>query len=281
MKKIAAVLVVMAGIVLSMYPFLSNYLYERAAKAEIRYIKEETETIDDRKKQEYLLQAREYNGRLAETGAELLDPFGEGMNTADKGSSYEAILSFDDSGIMGFLEIPVIQVELPIYHGTSDTVLQKGVGHLEGSSVPVGGRSTHAVLTGHTGLNKARLFTDLTALKKGDMFFITVLNETLAYRVDEKQVCLPEDTKALNIIQGEDHVTLVTCTPYGINDHRLLVRGTRTEYTVGMMEKEKKKKGSDSLWMESYKKALCTGAGILLLLMFLIFLGRRLGRTQE
>lgn len=274
-KKILAVLLAAAGLLMSGYPFFSNYLYERAARAEIRYIREETQTMDKEKKQSYLLAARKYNEQLAHTGTELPDPFKTGENTVDDKMSYEDMLSFDSSGIMGFLEIPGIQVELPIYHGTSDTVLEKGVGHLQGSSFPVGGSSTHAVLTGHTGLNKARLFTDLTAMKKGDLFFVVVLDEMLAYRVDDIRICVPEDTKALRIAEGEDHVTLVTCTPYGVNDHRLLVRGTRTEYTADRMRQEKEKKRKGSLWMKVYKRALGMGAGMLVMLLLLLFFWRK------
>ena len=180
---------------------------------------------------------------------------------------------------MGILEIPCIGAELPVYYGTSEDILQKGVGHLEGSSIPTGRKGTHAVLTGHTGLNKARLFTDLVMLQEGDLFFITMANETLAYRVDQILVCLPEDTKALRIVPGEEYVTLVTCTPYGINDHRLLVRGTRTEYEEEMVTQEKKKK-QESLWMESYIKALKIGGSLLTLMFLLFFLQKKLRRRK-
>lgn len=280
MKKGLAVLIMLSGILLSMYPFLSNCLNERAAKAEIRYIQKQAETISTYSREKCLWQARTYNAGLAEEKTELRDSFDSKNGDDQEGVPYEDILFFDSSGIMGFLEIPCIQVELPIYHGTSESVLQKGVGHLKGSSVPVGGQSTHAVLTGHTGLNKARLFTDLTSLEKGDLFFITVLNEKLAYCVDEIHICLPEDTKALRIVRGEDHVTLVTCTPYGVNDHRLLIRGTRTAYTENMDKRAAAKK-VDSLWMASYKRALAIGAGILAFLMGLLWMQKRIRRLQK
>ena len=133
------------------------------------------------------------------------------------------ILNIDGSLIMGYLKIPCISVNLPIYHGTSGTVLEHGIGHLAVSSFPIGGKDTHAVLTGHTGLSSAKIFTDLTEMKKGDFFFIHVLDKKLAYLVDQITVVEPQDTKELQIMEGKDHVTLVTCTPYGVNDKRLLV----------------------------------------------------------
>ena len=143
---------------------------------------------------------------------------------------YNRILNIDGSSIMGYLKIPCISINLPIYHGTSGTVLEHGIGHLAASSFPIGGKDTHAVLTGHTGLSSAKIFTDLTEMKNDDLFFIHVLDRTLAYKVDQISVVKPEDTEKLQIIDGKDYVTLVTCTPYGVNDHRLLVRGVRTKY---------------------------------------------------
>ena len=131
---------------------------------------------------------------------------------------------------MGYVEIPAIDVKLSIFHGTSDATLQKGIGHLEGSSLPIGGSGTHAILTGHTGLSKAKFFTDLVELKEGDRFYLRILDKTLAYLVDQIKVVEPENTKDLQSISGKDYVTLLTCTPYGVNSHRLLVRGVRTEY---------------------------------------------------
>jgi sortase A len=132
--------------------------------------------------------------------------------------------------MMGFIEIPKIKVRLPIYHGTADETLKMGVGHIEGTSFPVGGPKTHAVLTGHSGLTYARLFTELVELNKGDIFLVRVLDQTLAYEIDQIKVVEPTDTTDLGLYPNEDYVTLVTCTPYGINSHRLLVRGQRTEY---------------------------------------------------
>ena len=282
-KKIMAVLVMSLGVLLSLYPFLSNFLYERSARAQVEYIREEAKHLKTETREKYLQQANAYNEGLAEAKICFKDAF-DGESSADKSADkeekyYETLAASSSRGLMGVLEIPSIGAELPVYYGTSEEILQKGIGHLKGSSIPTGRKGTHAVLTGHTGLNKARLFTDLVMLQKGDLFFITILNETLTYRVDQILVCLPEDTQALRIVPEEEYVTLVTCTPYGINDHRLLVRGTRTEYAKEMNTKEKKKK-QGSLWLESYKRALKIGGSLLLLLLLFFFLQKKLRRQK-
>ena len=175
------------------------------------------------------------------------------------------ILNIDGSSIMGYLKIPCISINLPIYHGTSGTVLEHGIGHLAASSFPIGGKDTHAVLTGHTGLSSAKIFTDLTEMKKGDFFFIHVLDKKLAYRVDQITVVEPQDTKELQIMEGKDHVTLVTCTPYGVNDKRLLVRGVRTAYHA--KEEEIRARNHHSQWMEVYKRAIFAGLLIICVLI--------------
>lgn len=166
--------------------------------------------------------AREYNSRLA-SGQQDLE------SDEDAYLEYEGLLDPAGTGVMGYVEIRKIGVKLPIYHGTADNVLQVAVGHLYGSSLPVGGESTHVCVSGHTGLPKAMLFTDLTELADGDTFTLSVLNETLTYQVDQIKVVEPTDVSDLKIIPGQDYVTLITCTPYGVNSHRLLVRGHRIE----------------------------------------------------
>lgn len=263
--KIYALLCVAVGLLLCLYPLISNGINQRMAMADIRYINAQTDSLSSQEKQSCLAAAREYNRVLESGGVFLTEPFRE--TQASAAASYEELLCFDTSGIMGFLEIPCIEVKLPIFHGTQEAVLKKGVGHLKGSSLPVGGESTHAVLTGHTGEHTAKLFTDLVRMKKGDMFFVTILGEKMAYCVDEIRICLPEDTGKLRIESGEDQITLVTCTPYGVNDHRLLVRGTRTFCTEEDYSKEREKRLSDSLWLASYKKALLTGGTVTVLLL--------------
>ena len=260
MRKFFSILIIICGILLASYPWISNYVNERAADGEINVYEENVQNMDEEKLKEYLLDAQEYNAALLDTRIALIDPFDAEFNKLYKDTPYSNLLNYDSQGIMGFLEIPAIKVKLPIYHGTSPAVLQKGVGHLEGSSLPVGGESTHSILTGHTGLNKAKLFTDLTSVQKGDMFFVSVLGQKMAYAVDDINIVLPDDTSKLQVVEGKDYVTLITCTPYGVNDHRLLVRGVRTEYTEEKYEDEQKKDNTKySMWISAYKKALAIG----------------------
>lgn len=246
---------VMAGVFLGLYPLLAQKVNEYTAITDIRYLTEQTDHMEYEEKKQYFDEARSYNQALVKKQVQPEETGEEEKNVL----TYADMLHFDASGIIGFLEIPVIDIFLPVYHGTDTGVLQKGIGHLEGSSLPVGGESTHAVFAGHTGQRTAKLFTDLALMEKGDLFFFTVLGEKLAYCVDSITVCLPEDTDALSIEPGEDHITLVTCTPYGINDHRLLVRGTRSEWNQNACVGAKEKKQQGSLWMKAYKKALLTG----------------------
>ena len=226
-KKVMAALVMFFGVLLSLYPFLSNFLYERSARAQIEYVREEAKQLKTETREAYLRQADAYNAGLADTKICFQDPF-TGKNSAeDKENDYEALASSSILGLMGILEIPCIGAELPVYYGTSEDILQKGVGHLEGSSIPTGRKGTHAVLTGHTGLNKARLFTDLHLLQAGNIFRVHVLDEVLTYQVYQVEVVEPDDSTSLHIRKGEDLVTLITCTPYGKNTHRLLVHGRR------------------------------------------------------
>lgn len=209
-------------------------------------------------------EAKQYNGELMRSSVQLTDPFKEKRLDGET-VHYNRILNIDGSSIMGYLKIPCISINLPIYHGTSGTVLEHGIGHLAASSFPIGGKDTHAVLTGHTGLSSAKIFTDLTEMKKGDFFFIHVLDKKLAYRVDQITVVEPQDTKELQIMEGKDLVTLVTCTPYGVNDKRLLVRGVRTAYHA--KEEEIRARNHHSQWMEVYKRAIFAGLLIICVLI--------------
>lgn len=228
--------------------------------------RKKTAGIDRKKKEKAIDEARQYNRDLVDSKVVLTDPF-KAKDSKGETLFYNRILDMDGSGIMGYLKVPCISVDLPIYHGTSAEVLEHGIGHLAATSFPVGGKSTHAVLTGHTGLSSAKLFTDLTEMKKGDLFFIHVLDHKLAYKVDQIKVVKPEDTRDLQIIDGEDHVTLLTCTPYGVNDHRLLVRGVRTTYHE--KEEQTKARKHHSQWMEVYKRAILAGLLIILVLILI------------
>lgn len=214
MKKhsltILAVVLLLAGAAVLAYPAVSSWINDRNGSYVIQAFREELERTDSRELARQRLLARAYNA----------DP-------AAAGQEYESILNF--GGMMGYIDIPAIDVHLPIYHGVSSQVLAKGVGHLPESDFPVGGEGYHAVLTGHTGLPGSRLFTDLTELEQGDVFYIHILEETLVYRVDQITVVLSHETGDLTARAGEDYCTLVTCTPYGVNSHRLLVRGERVE----------------------------------------------------
>lgn len=282
MRKFFSILIIICGILLASYPWISNYVNERAADGEINVYEENVQNMDEEKLKEYLLDAQEYNAALLDTRIALIDPFDAEFNKLYKDTPYSNLLNYDSQGIMGFLEIPAIKVKLPIYHGTSPAVLQKGVGHLEGSSLPVGGESTHSILTGHTGLNKAKLFTDLTSVQKGDMFFVSVLGRKMAYVVDNINVVLPDDTSRLQVVEGKDYVTLITCTPYGVNDHRLLVRGVRIEYAAEEYEGEQKKDSiKDSLWISAYKKALAIGVVAVIVLAILLAASQKVRSRKE
>ncbi|MCL2654261.1 MAG: class C sortase [Coriobacteriia bacterium] len=256
-------LLALAGIAVLSYPYVASYLSKLHATRAVATYAKNVAALDPKVAATQLKRAHDYNDDLA--GNPVHDPFiyGSGM-ALDK--DYLSILNVD--GMMGSVEIPKIKVNLPIYHGTSSDTLSQGIGHLEGTSLPVGGLRTHAVLTGHTGLAYARMFTDLTEMKVGDQFYIHVLGQTLAYQVDQIKVVLPQNTADLSLFPGHDYVTLLTCTPYGINDHRLLVRGTRVPYVP---EAAKQAAPRSALSYEQ-KLALITGSitAVVMLLVALI-----------
>lgn len=268
-QKIIPILIVLFGFALLLYPFISNYMFEKSAGSTIESYKKQSKTYDQKQKEKALKEAKEYNQDLTRSAVQLTDPF-KAKKSDGETMVYNNILNLDQSGVMGYLEIPCISVNLPIYHGTDAEILERGVGHLAASSLPIGGKSTHSILTGHTGLSSAKLFTDLTEMKKEDLFFIHVLDRTLAYKVDQISVVRPEDTRKLQIVKGKDYVTLVTCTPYGVNDHRLLVRGVRTKY-VKKQRSSIRPRNQDSQWMRTYKKAIAIG---LMIVTVLILLGK-------
>ena len=240
MKRIIAViLILMLGLSVISYPSLSNYLAELNGS---RVLQDYDQAVLDKEPTGLQAEwdaAETYNQNL--TGSPVRDPFVEGSGMA-MSEDYASVLNVD--GLMGYLEVPKISLSLPIYHGTSEEVLKKGIGHLEGSTLPIGGASRHAVLTGHSGLVQAKLFTDLTRLQVGDLFYAHLLGQTLGYQVDKIKVVEPNDTGDLMRVQGEDYCTLLTCTPYGVNSHRLLVRGTRVDYLPEVHEAIQSESGS-------------------------------------
>lgn len=230
-RGLLIIVIALLGVGLFAYPMIANYFSEKNSSYAADDYAEKISGIPEEDLQKAWEEAEEYNQNLE--GNPVHDPFVEGSGMVLSDNYYE-IMNIENT--MGYVTIPKIKVKLPIYHGTAESTLKKGVGHLEGSSVPIGGIGTHSVLTGHTGLTNAKLFTNLIELKEGDIFFIHVLGRTLAYQVDQIQVAEPSDTTALKRIPEQDHCTLITCTPYGINSHRLLVRGVRIEYAEQMEE---------------------------------------------
>ena len=224
---IVSILFILIGTIIFLYPTVSNYLAEKNQVEIIREYEEMIVQIDENQINEEMQKAKTYNENLS--GEPVHDPFVAGSGYALP-ENYKEVLNLSEDGVMAYIEIPKISVYLPIYHGTSNEVLEKGVGHIQSTSIPIGGISTHSVLTGHTGLPSAELFTRLDELDIGDIFYIHVLNEVLTYKIYETKVILPDDIDELQITSGKDLITLVTCTPYGINTHRLLVKAERTEY---------------------------------------------------
>lgn len=269
-KKILVTLFIGASIVMMFYPWISNFVNQHQADITVDNYKKKEKSLSEEQKEEMWKKAQMYNADLAKNQVELTDPFVESKSAIKSGLIYNNLLNIDKSGMMCYLEIPCINVNLPVFHGTAASTLERGIGHLEGSSLPVGGKSTHAVLTGHTGLNNAKLFTDLTEVKEGDLFFLHTLGKDLAYRVIEIEVVLPEETQDLLIRKGKDLVTLITCTPYGVNSHRLFVTGIRTKYTPEEKENAKDDRSKDSQWMNAYKKAAIIGLAISLAMIILL-----------
>ena len=225
MKKnrstIILILIFLVGLSVMLYPTVSDYINQKNQSRAVASYSQEVENLSDVDYQAYFDAADDYNRRLAETPDAFYRP--------EEVSGYADTLDVSGTGIMGYITISKIGVELPVYHGTSDGVLQVAAGHLEGSSLPVGGAGTHAVISAHRGLPSAKLFTNLDELEVGDTFTITVLDRVLTYEVDQISIVLPTETDLLQPVEGKDYVTLMTCTPYGINTHRLLVRGKRIE----------------------------------------------------
>lgn len=233
-------------------------MYEKSQENMI--LEMENMEIDDSEVEREKEAADAYNRYLLEENIILTDPFDPEAFAKDLQVGYADIMNTYGNGLMGYLEVPAIDLTLGIYHGTSSDVLKNGVGHLENTSLPVGGKNTHAVLSAHTGLSDKKLFTDLVLLEEGDMFYIHVLDEVLAYQVDEIAVVEPSDTSLLYIVPDEDLVTLVTCTPYGINSHRLLVRGRRVPYVEEeVSETENRASFMASSWMKQYAVAVASG----------------------
>lgn len=262
------VLVILVGIGVLAYPSLSEYLAVRNSSRVTSSYDDTVARAEQARLDQLLAQAQGYNRQLAGASA------GQAPLSDDNGNpitpeSYWDLLNVDSTGMMGYIEIPKLNTTIPIYHGTEEAVLQVGVGHLQNTSLPVGGESTHAALSGHRGLPTRSLFTDLDKLEVGDIFYIRVLNQTLCYTVDQILTVLPSEMDALAIEEEKDYVTLITCTPYGINSHRLLVRGVRTPYDPQQHQEETAEQLSVWQRMPIQYRHMLTGAAVLVVILLL------------
>lgn len=264
-STIILILVFLVGLSLLLYPSVSDYWNSFHSTQAIASYAEEAARLDDDQYAEIWSAADAYNqSLLTRTNQYLL--------SEEQEASYQSLLDVGGTGIMGYIEIASLDVALPIYHGTDENVLQIAVGHLDWTSLPVGGKGTHCVLSGHRGLPSAKLFTNLDKLVVGDTFILRVLNEVLTYEVDQILIVKPTDTAALQIEEGSDLCTLVTCTPYGINSHRLLVRGHRieNEEAAGLVRVT-----SDAVQIEPMVVAPIVALPILLILLIMLFTSDR------
>lgn len=265
---------------LTLYPLISNYYNERhASKLHTEY-QDTLEKMDTSAVESDREAARRYNAALI-PGAMEVDAYSSAALEA-AAEDYADILNPAGNGLMGYLNIPCLSVELPIYHGTADATLEIGVGHLLGSSLPVGGESTHAILSGHSGMAGNKMLSDLPQMKLNDVFYLEVLGETLAYQVDQIKTVLPSDTKYLGITTGEDYCTLVTCTPFGINTHRLLVRGSRIPYVEEeiLAVQDQGGDGTESDWTTQYRKGILDGTVTAIVLLLIYAIAKKLRKRR-
>lgn len=259
------VLIFFAGLSLLLYPSVSDYWNSFHQTRAITTYAENVATLDQEQYDKIWAAAQAYNASLTERENSYL-------LTDTQKQEYRHLLDVSGLGIMGYIEIPSIDCSLPIYHGTEESVLQIAVGHLEWSSLPVGGQSTHCVLSGHRGLPSAKLFTNLDKLDVGDVFMLRVLDEVLTYEVDQILIVEPLETASLRIVEGEDYCTLITCTPYGVNTHRLLVRGHRIE---NIKEAKNIRVTADAVQIEPLLVAPIVAIPFLLLLLILLLLPKQ------
>ena len=268
---VIAVLFFFISLGLILYPVWSSwYLDQHEAELELHY-QEELEEKGDDELTEAWKQAEEYNKAIL-PGAQSEDGAFSQESQLAAAQNYGSMLNINGDSIMGFIEIPKIDVDLPIYHGTAEDTIERGAGHLVGSSLPIGGESTHSIITAHSGMASQRMFTDLEDLVEGDVFYIKVLGKTLAYQVDQIKVVLPHEIADLTIIEGEDYVTLITCTPYAVNTHRLLVRGTRIPYEEAeeIVEQTPEDPGTISTWERGYFKGIVKGLLLAVVCVFVL-----------
>ena len=277
---ICFILVILLGAGAAAYPLIASINNEHTQSLVQTEYAEKLQQLDTSEIDAALAAARKYNKTISTVQIEDIDKLKAEL------PPYEDLLNLANNGIMGYIMIPAINIDLPIYHGTTGAAMEKGAGHMEGTSLPVGGVGTHAVISAHSGMASAKLFTDLDKLKLGDMFFITVCNQKLAYEVDNIAVVEPTDIDLIRIDTQQDYVTLLTCTPYGVNTHRLLVRGHRVEMAEeAIAEVEEKAVPEGSTWIEKYEQGILIGIaiflGLLLIALLVYFIKRRKDKKEK
>ncbi|MDD7182064.1 class C sortase [Peptostreptococcus porci] len=263
--------VILVGVLVILYPFISQMYYSFLSKSDIKDFDEQTKTIQTHEVKQRMDLAKAYNESLRNVVID--DPYVKKKLEEGK-KAYAKMLEVHEK--IGHISIPKMNEELAIYAGTSESVLQKGVGHMEGTSLPIGGKSTHSVLTAHSGIPKNRLFTDLNKLEKGDHFYVTNIGETLAYEVDQIKVIEPSKFDDLQIVPGRDYATLLTCTPYMVNSHRLIVRGHRIPYDKGKRLEEENNSEFDGM-----KKIGIISIALILVVFFVLFSKKKKKAKKE
>lgn len=274
----ASILVFLTALGITLYPIISDYVNQKYASKIYTEYEEMIQNVDDTSLKDARRLAEQYNNALAPVSAY------EQESLSEASQNYNTLLNMGGNGIMGYVEIPPIQVTLPIYHGTDSETLERGIGHLLGSSLPIGGVSTHSVLSGHSGLAGQKMFTDLLQVRAGDVFYLHVLGETLAYQVVSLNTVLPYDTSLLGITPGADLCTLITCTPLAVNTHRLLVTGERIPYESAQeiqAEMQQETTEVESAWEQEYLHGLYIALAIVLLVMIICCAVAFFGRNKD
>lgn len=275
---VAAILIFFLALGITLYPPISNYVNQKYASTIYTKYEEMIQSVDETELQDARRLAEQYNAALAPVSSYDKEGILEASN------NYDSLLNLGGNGIMGYIEIPSIQVNLPIFHGTDTETLERGVGHLLGSSLPVGGSGTHAVLSGHSGMAGQKMFTDLLQMKTGDIFYLHVLGETLAYEVVSLNTVLPYDTSLLGITDGSDLCTLITCTPIAVNSHRLLVTGERIPFEAAKeieAEAQQEETEIESTWEQEYLRGLYIAIVVVLILFLICIAVALLGRNKD
>lgn len=264
LSTILLIIIFVIGLSLLLYPSVSNFWNSQHQSRAIAGYTEAIEKMETEQYEKIWKEAEEYNTTLLEKKYRWI------LNEKEQ-KEYEELLDMSEMGIMCYVEIPKIRVSLPVYHGVDEAILQKAIGHIAGSSLPVGGESTHCVLSGHRGLPSAKLFTNLDRLEEGDYFILHTLKQDLAYEVDQILIVEPEDVSSLEIKEGEDLCTLITCTPYGVNSHRLLVRGHR----VSKLAADKSQIMADAVKVDSFVVAFIATIIVLVIVLFIVLCSRK------